>query len=116
MYIWRSNFTSNLQQYESSSESDEEIEMDQQIIQEKTTVRRKFDWVKYKNFSDDVEAQIAIKQEEQWSRHYTNKGQDGIKVHYQCNEVKFRGKESNATIYLYYPDESDKVIFSFLKN
>jgi len=50
------------QQYESSSESDDEI------------IRRKFDWMKAASFFDDTEAQIAIEQEGRWSRYYTNKG------------------------------------------
>jgi len=56
------------QQYESPSESEDEMEIDRQNIQEKAVVRRRINWVKDKSSSDDVEAQIAVTQEEQWSR------------------------------------------------
>ena len=55
------NFTAT-EQYETSSKSDDTIdtiETDQQTIQKKTTIRRKFHWVAKESFSDDVEAQIA---------------------------------------------------------
>ncbi len=69
------------QQYESSPESDDTMETDQQAIQNKTTIRRKFDWVEEESFSDDAEAQIAIAQEGKWSRYYINKCKDGITAH-----------------------------------
>ena len=53
---------------------------------------------------------MAIKQEKQWNRYYSNKGHDGIKVHYRCNQVKFRGKQCDAAVYLHYPNDSDKVV------
>ncbi|CAF2829451.1 unnamed protein product [Rotaria sp. Silwood2] len=96
------------QQYESSSESDDT--MDQQNVQEKTKIKLNFDWIRDKCFSNDTDAQIAIKREEQWSRYFTSKVQDGVKVHYRCNKVKFRGTQCNAAIYLFYPHNSDEVI------
>ncbi|CAF4920370.1 unnamed protein product [Rotaria socialis] len=77
------------QQYESSSESDDT--MDQQNVPEKTKIK-------------------PIKREEQWSRYFTNKVQDGVKVQYRCNNVKFCGTQCNAVIYLFYPHNSDEVI------
>ncbi|CAF2971765.1 unnamed protein product [Rotaria sp. Silwood2] len=96
------------QQYESSSESDDT--MDQQNVQEKTKIKLNFDWIRDKCFSNDTDAQMAIKREEQWSRYFTSKVQDGVKVHYRCNKVKFRGTQCNAAIYLFYPHNSDEVI------
>ncbi|CAF4540311.1 unnamed protein product, partial [Rotaria socialis] len=49
-------------------------------------------------------------QEKQWSRYYTNRGYDGIKVHYRCNQVQFRGKKCNAALYLHYPTDTDEVV------
>jgi hypothetical protein len=98
------------QQYESSSESDNDMDINQQNAQEKKTVRRKLNWVKERSFSDDEQAQLAIKKEKQWSRHYCNKVHDGIKVYYRCNQVKFRGKQCAAAIYLHYPHDSDEVV------
>ncbi|CAF1137527.1 unnamed protein product [Rotaria sordida] len=95
------------QRYESSSESNDEMEIDHQDFQEKKKVRRKLHWMKDRSFSDDAQTQMAIKQEKQWSRYYCNKGHDGIKVHYRCNQVKFRGKQCDAAIYLHYPNDSD---------
>ena len=46
------------QQYESSSESDYEMEMDQQDIQEKTAVKRDFDWIKEKSFVNRITVQL----------------------------------------------------------
>jgi hypothetical protein len=46
------------QQYESSSESDNDIATNQQGIEEKKTVRRKFHWGKERIFSGDEQAQI----------------------------------------------------------
>ncbi|CAF0837020.1 unnamed protein product [Rotaria sordida] len=63
--------------------------------------------MKDRSFSDDAQTQMAIKKEKQWSRYYCNKGHDGIKVHYRCNQVKFRGKQCDAAIYLHYPNDSD---------
>jgi hypothetical protein len=104
------------QQYETSSESDDEMEIDQHNIQNKTITRRSINWVKEKSFSSDAEAQTAITQEEQWSRHYTNRGHDGTKVYYRCNKVKFRGEQCNAAIHLCYPHDSDQVILFRAKN
>jgi len=98
------------QQYESSSESDEDMEINQEHVQERKTARRKFKWVEDKSFHNDLDAEMAIKQERQWSRYYSNKGHDGIKVYYRCNRVKFRGKQCSASIYLYYPNDSNKVV------
>ncbi|CAF4065468.1 unnamed protein product, partial [Rotaria sp. Silwood1] len=98
------------QQYESSSESDEDMEINQEHVQEKKTARRIFKWVEDKSFSNDLDAVMAIKQERQWSRYYSNNGHDGIKVYYRCNRVKFRGKQCSASIYLYYPNDSNKVV------
>jgi len=42
------------QQYESSSEADDEMEMDQQDIQEKTTAKRNFDSIKDKSFINRI--------------------------------------------------------------
>ncbi|CAF0721682.1 unnamed protein product [Rotaria sordida] len=53
---------------------------------------------------------MAIKQEKQWSRYYTNKGHDGTKVHYRCNQVQFRGRRCAAAIYLHYPNDSDQIV------
>ena len=96
------------QQYDSSSEPDDT--MDQQNVEETKKVRRNFDWVRDRCFPNDTEAQKAIKEEEQWSRYYTNKVQDGMKVHYRCNKVKFRNTQCDAAIYLLYPHNSDEVI------
>jgi hypothetical protein len=57
-------------QYESSSESDNEVEINQKDVQE-IRIRRKFQWVKDKSFSDGTQAEMEIKQEKQWSRHYS---------------------------------------------
>ncbi|CAF4945689.1 unnamed protein product, partial [Rotaria socialis] len=83
-----------VQRYVSSSESHDEMEINQQDIQEKRKVR----------------SQMAIKQEKQWSRYYTNRGYDGIKVHHRCNQVQFRGKKCNAALHLHYPTDTDEVV------
>jgi hypothetical protein len=46
------------QQYESSSEADDEMEMDQQDIQEKTTVKRNFDSIKDKSFINRMTVEL----------------------------------------------------------
>ncbi|CAF2885992.1 unnamed protein product [Rotaria sp. Silwood2] len=103
------NFTTT-QAYESSSESDNEMKVDQSHIQRKPIARRSVRWVKEKVYSDANDAQNAIKQEKRWSKYYTNKSRDGIKVHYRCNQVPFRGKQCDAAIHLYYPNDSSEVL------
>ncbi|CAF1346696.1 unnamed protein product [Adineta steineri] len=32
-----------------------------------------------------------------------------MKVHYRCSQVKLRGKQFGVAVYLYYPNDSDKI-------
>jgi hypothetical protein len=45
------------QQYESSSELGNEMEIKQKDIQQKKRIRRKFQSIKDKSFSDDIQAE-----------------------------------------------------------
>ncbi|CAF2867894.1 unnamed protein product [Rotaria sp. Silwood2] len=101
------NFTTT-QAYESSSESDNEMKVDQSHIQRKPIVRRSVRWVEEKVYWDAKDAQNAIKHEKRWSKYYTNKSRDGIIVYYRCNQVPFRGKQCDAAIHLYYPNDSNE--------
>ena len=104
------------QQYESSSESGNDMEIDQVNTEEKKTIRREYQWVEDQNFSDDEQAQVTTKEEQKWSQHYSSKCHYGIKVHYRCNQVKSRGEQCDAAVYLYYPNDSDKVVLFRRKN
>ncbi len=49
------------QQYDSSSESENDIEIHQHDAEEKKKIRRKHHWVRDQSFSDDEQAQVTIK-------------------------------------------------------
>jgi len=50
------------QQHNSSSESDNDMEIDQQGTEDKKRIRRKHQWVKDQSCSDDEQAQAAVKE------------------------------------------------------
>ncbi|CAF4711232.1 unnamed protein product [Rotaria sp. Silwood2] len=86
------------------------MKVDQSHIQRKPIVRRSVRWVEEKVYWDAKDAQNAIKHEKRWSKYYTNKSRDGIIVYYRCNQVPFRGKQCDAAIHLYYPNDSNEVL------
>ncbi|CAF1612146.1 unnamed protein product, partial [Didymodactylos carnosus] len=58
----------------------------------------------------DGHAEQAIKEENQWSHHYTNTTNEGKKKYFRCNKVKLRGRQCDACIYLLFDSTSNEVV------
>lgn len=70
----------------------------------------KKNWVESKNFPSEAEAKAFIANESSWSIYTTNKLSTGKKVIYRCKNVKLRGKQCDASVYLFYPSNKLDVI------
>jgi len=66
-------------------------------------------WNFEKHFPNVEEAKAAINGEKCWSYAFANKTEEGMKVYYRCNRVKFRGKQCDAGIHLVHDSRSDEV-------
>lgn len=59
-------------------------------------------WQKEQTFELENEALAAVKTEQSWAKYTTNKTDKGNKVIYRCRNVKSRGPQCEAGIYLLY--------------
>lgn len=59
-------------------------------------------WQKEKTFELEDEAIAAVKNEKKWAKYTTNKTDKGNKVIYRCRNVKSRGPQCEAGVYLLY--------------
>jgi hypothetical protein len=66
-------------------------------------------WIKIGVFSGSDEAEKFIKDKKIWGFHYKNKTEEGIKKYFRCNQVKLRGQQCSAKIYLQYDSTSHEV-------
>lgn len=68
-------------------------------------------WTLWKAFSTKEEAVAALKEERIWSYHYVNDSKAGRRYTYRCNLAKFRGKQCEAAIVLFYSAMDTSVHF-----
>jgi hypothetical protein len=76
------------------------------------TRRKKVDknWIKEKVFSTASEAKDSVEREKTWSYFHTNETEEGRKRFYRCNQVKYRGEQCLAAVYLCYDSTNTDVI------
>lgn len=55
------------------------------------------------------EAADTFLNEENWGQHYQNKSDDGTRINYRCKQMKFRGQQCEAAVYLLFDSRSDKI-------
>lgn len=67
------------------------------------------DWKFVATFESKIDAVAAVKEEKCWSYSYENKSNSGVKVHYRCNLMKFRGKQCAAAVYLLYDSTNNSI-------
>lgn len=68
-------------------------------------------WILEKTFENKNEAVNFIKNENCWSYHYQNKSSAGLRMNYRCNLMKFRGKQCEAVVYLFFNGSNQSVDF-----
>lgn len=66
-------------------------------------------WIKLRTFDNAELAEDFVKSEIIWAKKDTTNGKDGIKKYFRCNEVKKRGEQCKAELYLLYRSNSVKV-------
>ena len=57
-------------------------------------------WQKEGTFKLEDEALAAVKNEQTWAKYTTNKTDKGNKIIYRCRNVKSRGQQCKAGVYL----------------
>lgn len=75
----------------------------------KKQVKSKKQWVEGQRFQNADDAKTFIKKESSWSIYTTNTLKTGKKVIYRCINAKLRGKQCEASIYLFYPSNKTEV-------
>ena len=91
--------------YSSAEEEDNQVPL-------RKTKRQKVDkdWQKETVFSKAAEAQEFVEREKTWSYFHTNETEEGRKRFYRCNQVKYRGEQCLAAVYLCYDSTNTDVI------
>ena len=91
--------------YSSAEEEDNSVPL-------RKTRRQKVDkdWQKEKVFSKAAEAKEFVEGEKTWSYFHTNETEEGRKRFYRCNQVKYRGEQCLAAVYLCYDSTNTDVI------
>lgn len=81
--------------------------------QKKPRRRRKVvkNWQNEKSFELESEALEAVKVEQTWTKYTTNKTDKGSKVIYRCRNVKSKGQQCDAGVYLFYSLDSTVTMF-----
>ncbi|CAF3306315.1 unnamed protein product [Rotaria sp. Silwood2] len=92
--------------------SDEEDDMNAsvQVERKKRAKKTQHTWMKEIVFKNADEAEQAVINERQWSAYYTNTTADGKKKVFRCNQVKRRGKQCDAGIYLLFNSYNEEVV------
>ncbi|CAF1379390.1 unnamed protein product [Adineta ricciae] len=88
---------------------DENMDTSFQAERKKKEKSRRHKWIKVMVFKNGDEAEQAVKKENQWSQHYTNTTSEGRKKVFRCNQVRRRGKQYDASVYLLFNAASEEV-------
>lgn len=104
----RALMAKSIDQYESSSDSEEENESStSEVVQKKAN--RKRTWEMDSVYESKEKAIASVKEGNIWSFHFSNTTSEGSKSYYRCNRVKKKGEQCAAGLYLFYPKNSSKV-------
>jgi hypothetical protein len=88
-------------------ESDSEIGIEEDGGLENIGKQNRKKWVHISTFQSKEDALTRVKSDSIWSIANTNMTSEGKRVYYRCNQVKRRGKQCPASIYLLYHCEDD---------
>lgn len=66
------------------------------------------DWIYERTFKTKKEADKFLK-DENWSYQYRNNSENGMRITYRCNLLKFRGEQCAAAIYLLFDSRSSDI-------
>lgn len=91
-----------------------DINMNNLIVDEEPTRKKRRihkEYFEERTFDSQKEATEAIESEGIWSYHYSNQSTAGKRVTYRCNQMKFRGKQCEAAVYLMYDAFSPRIGF-----
>lgn len=92
------------------SDEEEDMNASVQVERKKQAKKKKHTWMKEMVFKNGDEAEQAVINEGKWSEYYTNTTAYGKKKVYRCNQVKRRGKQCDAGIYLLFNSNNEEVI------
>lgn len=89
---------------------EEDMNASVQVERKKRAKKKRRTWKREKVFNSGIEAEQAVINEAKWSEYYTNTTTDGKKKVFRCNQVKRRGQQCDAGIYLLYNSHNEEVI------
>lgn len=99
----------SLYESESDDTSESEIATSDVPTTKRRQRKRQRSWNPEAQFETPEEALAKVDSEKVWSKDHTNSTKDGKKVYYRCINVKRRGPQCNAGIFLLYNATSLRV-------
>lgn len=97
-----------LELYDSNS-SEKSLNEDQSPLKLEKQQRTTHDWRFSSSFKSLEIALAVVKEEAVWSRYRTTEVTEGRKIFFRCNQVKVRGKQCAAAVYLLLDSTSNRV-------
>lgn len=101
--------SSSVAQYNSFQENSESVETAPPLKRRRLLK----DWIYHRTFNNKKEAEEFMKTN--WSYHYANKSEKGLRVNYRCPMVKFRGPQCETSAYLLY-DATNTTVQLFISD
>ena len=96
-----------------SDSDDEENSYATAVTVLKRKPKRIRNWAFEKTFKNKKEALEFLKTENTWSHHYANNTEDSHKIYFRCNQVKLRGSQCPAGVYLFFDSCVEKEVELF---
>lgn len=92
------------------SDEEEDMNTSAQVELKKRAKKKQHTWIKELVFKNADEAEQAVIHEGQWSEYYSNTTACGKKKVFRCNQVKRRGKQCDAGVYLLFNADNEEVV------
>lgn len=93
------------------TETKKSIEIDERVNNLKRRRKVAKNWQKEKTFELETEVLEVVKAELVWTKYTTNKTGKGKKVIYRCKNVKLKGEQCDAGIYLSYSNDNTVTLY-----
>jgi hypothetical protein len=94
-----------LDNYEDDSESETT-----EVVKKTRNPTRNRKWKLEKVFENTEEGEEAVINEKTWGFHFSNSTFEGKRKYFRCNKVKYRGKQCDAGVHLFYDATNEKVV------
>lgn len=93
------------------TESEKVIKNDENQKQSRRRKKVVKNWQKETSFELETDALEAVKMEQTWTKYTTNKTNKGSKVIYRCRNVKSKGQQCDAGVYLLYSTDAKVTMY-----